>query len=283
MDWMERPNSADAAIDHYLQMGRYLQAAQMLQQAMRDEPEQALHAYRLGYCWYRLDRYEEAEAELVRALQLGFDAGKVHALLGHLYMETKRWIESEQAYLEALRHDPNDAAVHAAYAYLMKKTGHAKKAEQLMKTALRLGPDDEEVVRFRHLLGLASDNRKEQLAALERYLQVADNDVSKHIQLGLQAYYRKRMRTAREHFRQAFVLDPNDMDRVSHVLLAPLRLIDKMGGPAVFWVAAIGSTLLMRSLGWSRVSMVIGFVYMAFVIYSWLAVPLVKLIMKWRG
>jgi tetratricopeptide (TPR) repeat protein len=282
----------DSMIDHYMEMRRYEKVKDLIGQALADQPEEARYYYLLAVCAYNLDDYEEVDHHLKQAMAFGFHSQKVHQLYGHLYTETGQWVKAEQAYLEALRENPNDAPVHAAYAFLLKKTGHSDKADKLMQMAMQLDPNDSEVIRCRHLFGIASQNRKEQIHALELYMQVADNEITKEIQLGLNALFRNRTKAAREHFRQAFLMDPtnmrlaeimNDLDQVQHILMAPIRWINRIGGAAVFWIVGIGSISVTRALGWLQVSIVLLIIYISWVIYSWLATPLLKLINRIRG
>jgi tetratricopeptide (TPR) repeat protein len=288
----QQPSGIDLRIEHYLEMRRYEKVVELIGQKLAEEPEDGRLYYLLGICAFNMEDYHSAENHLKQALVLGYEPSIVHGLLGRTYAELEQWVQAEQAYLEALRESPNDARVHAAYAYLLKKTGHSQKADKLMQMALQLGPNDAEVIRYRHLFGLAKEDRIEQIRALEQYMQMADSEISKEIQLGLNALYRNRTKQAREHFRQAFVLDPtnkrladalNDLDQVQNVLMAPMRWISRIGGPAVFWVIGIGSISVTRALGLGQVSGILLIVYIAWVVYSWLATPLLKLINKIRG
>lgn len=292
MAQIRQSSNLNSMIEHYMGMHRYEKAKVLIGQALAEEPEEARYYYLLAVCAYHLDEYEDTELHLQRAMALGFDPEDVHQLYGHLYLETGQLVKAEQAYLESLRENPNNARVHAAYAFLLKKTGHSQKSDKLMQMAMQLDPNDSEVIRYRHLFGLADGDREEQIHALELYMQVADNEISKEVQLGLNAMYRNRTREAREHFRQAFLLDPsnrnlaevmNNLDQVQHIVMAPIRAINRIGGPAVFWIAGIGSITATRALGWGQVSAILLIIYISWVVYSWLATPLLKLINKIRG
>jgi tetratricopeptide (TPR) repeat protein len=284
--------AVERLIEHYLEMRRFDKVLELVGNQLAEEPEGSRWHYLMGATLYHVDRYDDAEQHLHRAMVLGFDAASVYEMLGHLLHETKRLVEAEQAFLEVLRLNPNHARVHGAYAALLKKTGHNRKADELMKEALRLDPDDPEVLRYRYMFGIAKSDRAEQIEAIERYMQAADSEVSIQMQLGLGALFRNDTRVAREHFREAFLMDPTNkqladlmvsMDQVQHVLHAPIRWVDRIGGPVVVWIAGVGSILGTQALGWPKVSIVLGIVYITFVVYSWVATPLVKLIMKLRG
>jgi len=279
-------------INHYMDMRRYAQASELIGQALANEPEEARYYYLLGFCSYQLDDYSAADEYLQKALALGYNPEPIYEIYGDLYTEQGEWIKAEQAYLDVLRLNPNDARVHAAYAYLLKKIGHPEKADRLMQMALQIDPEEPGVVRYRHLFGLANDDRLEQIRALEQYMQVADNELSKEVQLGLNSLFRNKTKAARVHFRNAYLMDPtnfqlaevlNDLDQVRHLMLLPVRAIQRMGGPAVFWVVGIGSIYGTRALGWDQATYVVLIVYITWVVYSWLVTPLLKLINKIRG
>jgi len=279
----------DSLISHYMGMGRYQQAINLIYESLAVNPEEGYLHYRLGLCHYYLDQLEEAELQLANALSFGFDREIIMEVQGHLCVEAGRWQEAEEAYLEVLRENPNDASVHAAYAYLMMKTGHQKKADQLLAAALRLDPDNAQALRYRFMF--ADKTREEKVEVLERYMHSTDSDTAKLIQLGLDCLYTNRYSRAREHFRQAYLLDPTNQnllevmksfDRDFHPLLAPLRVVGLIGGPGVMWVIGIGSIMGTRAMGWDKASLIVGGIYLLFVIYSWSALGIVSLVDKFR-
>lgn len=287
---MEKQQSASIElIEHYYQINRYDQVVKFIKNVMDEQIENARLWYMLGYSNYQLNCYEEAEEQLIESMRLG--AAREHALfiLGHLYMETEQYKKSEEAFLEALRIDPNDAQTHASYALLMKKLGHREKAKMLIGKALELEPGNPHVLRYYFRLeGLTSEKAK-RLQALEHYMNSGDSELSKLVQLGMHASLQNNTGEALEYFRQAFLLKPEDQQLLTileemtiqnHPLLMPLRLVERIGGPAVIWGIGIGMYFLLHLLGLNDLGTLWVFIYLLFVIYSWIAQPLVRTIRK---
>ncbi|MGM7634843.1 tetratricopeptide repeat protein [Bacillus sp. Hm123] len=279
-------------IEHYFDIERYEQVIALANEEMDQHLENGRIWYVLGYSYYALNHYEEAEEHLIEAIRLGYQPEFVLFILAYVYMETERWGESEKAFLESLRLEPNHAVTHAGYATLMKRVGHRKKATLLIKKALELDPENPQVLRSRYMLEGRSGNREQQILALEQYIHSADSDLAKVIHLGLDAIFRNRVKEAREYFRQAFLMKPDDqqllelleeLELASHPLYAPNRWIERVGGPAIFWILGVGLVLLLGMLEFTTASVLFAFAYMAIVIYSWMSEPLIKIIKKIRG
>lgn len=275
-------------INHYFMMNRYEQVIQMVSEALEDDIENELLWYYIGYSNYALNSYEEAEQQLIEALNLGYQPETIYYILGNQYMKTERWQESEEMFLESLRIDPNFAEAHASYALLMSMTGHKKKAKLLIKKAYELNPESPSVLRLKYLL---STNNSDQVLALEQYINSAESEVAKSMHLGLEATYRGNIKEAREHFRQAYLLNPEDQnvlelledfELASHPLLTPLRLMHKVGGPAVFWLLGIGGGVLLLLIDLDTIAILWLRIYVIFAIYTWVAEPLVRLLRKIR-
>lgn len=277
---------------HYIDMGRYESAVNYVKEALSDEPDDGYLHYLLGICYYHLDCYKEAEEQYGLAHKYEYDVETLSKMLGHLYTDVGRLEDAESAYLEALHLNPNNADVHASYAYLMGKSGHKQKSDLLIRKARELDPINPTVLRINHLLQLADSNKEEQIRSLERFVYHADTDASVHVQAGLHALYTDKEKQAKEHFRQAYLLDPTSqlllnilksLDRHTHPMLIPLTWVNRMGGPAVIWGCAIGSVLLTSALGWSKLTLWIISIYLIFVIYSWTAVGILKFKSRGRG
>ncbi|WP_203363404.1 tetratricopeptide repeat protein [Bacillus sp. REN10] len=279
-------------IEHYFDIGRYQQVIDLVKEEMDQHLENGRIWYILGYSHYVLNHYEEAEGHLIEAIRLGYEPEMALYILAHVYMETERWVESEKAFLESLRLHPNNASIHAGYATLMKKTGHHKKAKALIEKALELDPEDPQALRSHYLLEGRNGNREQQVLLLERYMQSADSDLAKVIHLGLDAIFRNRVKEAKDYFRQAYLMNPHDqellelledLELASHPLYAPNRLIERVGGPGMFWLIGIGLTFLLSALGFTTASVICLFIYVTIAISSWLTEPLIKIIRKVRG
>ena len=279
-------------IEHYFFLDRFEQVIALLPKVLEEEPENAYLWYMLGYSNYALDKFDDAEQQLFEALRLGLDAETVFYILGRLYLETESWQESEEMFLETLRLNPNNAEAHAFYAWLMKKTGNKKKAKLLINKALEIDSENSEALRLHFYIEGVNENRKEQVLALERYLNSGDSEMTKLLQLGIDAMFRDKVKEAKEYFRQAYLLNPEEKDLLetlkefeiaSHPLMAPNRMANKVGGPIGAWFIGVGMAFLLMLIGLEQVAIVWSVCYGVWALYTWVSEPLVKVIMKAKG
>lgn len=243
-------------IQHYFNIDKFDRVVELAKDALQEHNQNEMLWFMLGYSNFQLDNYFEAEEQLIESMNLGYDKEVVFRVLGHTYMEMGQLKEAEDVFLETLRLNPNNAEAHASYAYLMKKTGHRKKAKQLLKKAMELDPSNSYVLRMYYQMEVMNSNDDlERIQVLEKYMQSGDSEISKHIQLGVTAIFRGKMKEARTHFRQAYLLNPENkellealeaMEIAAHPLLAPNRLIDRFGGPAVFWILYVAIIFILQ-------------------------------------
>lgn len=278
------------AIEHYFAIDKFDRVVELGKKALESRYDDAFLWYMLGYSNYRLKKYEEAEEQLFQSADLGYNRDIILYILGHIYIETERWKDAEDAFLEALRIDTNDAHIHASYAYLMKIMGHRKKARLLLEKALELDPTNSSALRmYFQTEALVNNSEKERMTVLEQYMQSDDTEISKHVQLGLNAAFQDRAKEARDHFRQAYLLNPENMELLktveemeiaAHPLMAPNRLIDRMGGPISFWLLYIVSVIILFVLNLDELGTYWAIAYIFIAIYTWISESLVRLIRK---
>lgn len=271
---------------YYISIRRFPQARRILQDLLAQEPQNPELLHLLAVCAYSLDQYEEAN-HLCQQLRAAADPAdpRAEALLGRIALEQEEYPEAELHLLAALRLDPQDGSTMALYAHLLLMAGHEKKARQVLEEALRLDPDDETVLQVRYRFHQAKGQLQGELEALERYMIHGSNEVNKLLTAARTAIFRRRYREARELVREAFLLDPTDqalltilrqMVTESHPLMAPLRWVDRIGGPGVIWIGAMVIAFGSRALGWTALGGAFVTLYLLYVIYSWVVPPLLR-------
>lgn len=276
---------------HYYDMNRYEQAKEHFQQALAEAPTNTTLLYMLSYCEFELDNYEEAYELIVDTLEKGLITEYVYQLLGLILRAQKKWYEAEQAMLQALSINPQEPGVIASYAYLMYETGHLKKAKLLMDEARRIEPENQTVLHYQFYMNLIDDNKKQQRDTLEKYIQVADDELPKLLKIGEEAYFRDDYKTAKEALVQAFLLDPtNDrvkelldaIDRETHIVFLPNRLVDKLGGTLGTWAISIGIIMLLSYFAPAALGYYLVFI-IVFSIYTWTSPLIYKIVCKVRS
>ena len=276
---------------HYLELGRFQAAKTSLSPLLAQNPTDGHLHYLMAFSLWGLDQGEEALVSCQEALANGYVSDLCYCLLGRIQMELEQCVEAEESFLAALSENPQNAEAMAAYGFLMLKTGHGKKARRLLAEALRLDPDDETVLHFNFFYFLAKDLRGEQLEMISRYLLRVGPDVRHFINAGLADLFRKDWRSARENFRQAYLLEPTNPNLLAlleyvvkrtHPFFWPLNFVDRLGGPAVVWLLAVVVVMVLGSLKQYVLMGIFVIGYLLYAIYSWLVNPLYNLLQRIR-
>ncbi len=272
---------------HYLSINRIDSADNLLRQLLANYPEEGLLYYLLAECQFVSENLDDALTSCSDALQKGHPPEDCALLSGKIHLESGNAAESEAAFLEALRLDPENAESFAAYGFLMLKSGFEKKAQKLLQEAMRLDPEDESVLNYCFSFQLAKNNPEEQLSILKKQLLSSSSEINNFLNIGMRAYFMEDYKSAEENFRQAFLLDPTNEDilellqdtaKLAHPLYLPQRLIMKIGGVPVFWLAVVGILLVLYLLNFEEAAVIFAICYVAICVYTWVTPLLYKLI-----
>ncbi|UED68156.1 MULTISPECIES: tetratricopeptide repeat protein [Brevibacillus] len=273
---------------HYYNMNRYQQAKEHLEKALAEDPNDTDALFWMSYSEYCLKNYEEAHRLCRDIIQKGMMTENVYELLGVILLAEKKWYEAEQAFLQAISLNPVEADVIANYAYLMIETGHLKKAKMLLAEAKRIDSMNSLVLHCQFYLDLIHNRKKQQQESLMAYIQIADDERSKLQTIGEAAYFRGDYRIAKENLIQAFLLDPNNsrvkelldsIDRVTHIVFLPNRIVKKLGGTLVAWVLSLALILLTILIARPYVRDVAVFLFL-FNVYTWISPFIYNLVTK---
>lgn len=274
---------------YYYEIGRYEQTINKLDQLMALKPNDNYTLYLKASCLFHLNKYNEAEEYCKDALNYGFSICECNYLLGLIFMDSDKYIKAEECFLESLRENPHRADVIATYGYLMLNTGNDKKSAKLMEEALRIDSQNETVLHYRFYYYLAKNKREDQIEILEEYLQVANSEVTKFIKIGMMEFCSGNYKEARENFKQAFLLDPTNehilsilqsAEEGSNILFLPQRIISRLGGPAVIWIAMIITVMILVKMKLSKAAGIVSMLYVAICIYTWVSRGVYKLITR---
>lgn len=153
---------------------QFTAALAMLDQVPSDDPLVGLAGLRRAVVLDRLDRTDDAIAQL-RAIAAAFPtASQPHARLGDMFRGRQRWAEAAAAYSEAIRRVPAPAAVHWPLLYsrgvALERAGDWPAAEADFRRALELSPEQPFVLNY---LGYTWVERGEHLAEARRMLERA--------------------------------------------------------------------------------------------------------------
>ncbi|MCM4077521.1 hypothetical protein [Paractinoplanes hotanensis] len=240
----------------------------------------------------QLDRWTEVGDAARAALAAnGPDPGLL-LWLGRAEHEARRDQQAERAFLDGLALAPNDVDLLCAYADLCAGDGQLEKAGKLVDLAAARAPQAPVVYATRIQLAHArGDDREAQRISREFVGAHPDNPVA-HALLGGTSAARGHVDAAYEGFRQAAAARPTEQVfaesamelRVArHPLMRPLRPILRFGALKT-WLVAVTLIIGLRAIGLPVLGGLLGFVWLAFCVYSWVVPPLVRkwVLRSWR-
>lgn len=272
-----------------------------------DRPEQALaelsrlggaaatdrRAYRLRVAALaRLDRWDEVAATARHGLaEVGPDA-ELLGRLGQALHERGELAAAERALLDALALDAHDPWLLCQYAGLCASVGQPDKAGRLLERAAAVAPDSPAVHATRVQLAYARGDDREAERVAREFLGRHPDDPAALAMHGGMSVTTGRVGQAHRSFARAVAHDPTDADyaeaawesRVyAHPLLLPLRPLYRFG--VRLWLVAAGSILALNLVGLSGVAAVVGLTWALYCVWSWVAPPLVRRLVRgrWRA
>jgi tetratricopeptide (TPR) repeat protein len=148
-----------------------------------------------------------------------------------------------------------------------------------MAEAMRLDPENAVVLNYQLMFHIFENNKNHQVDTLHRIINSTSSELIKLINLGIYNIHNKNYKTARENFRQAFLLNPTDkdllatledLDKNCSILFLPNRLIDKIGAPIV-WLSFIALIIILGFLNLKTLQGAIALVYVSLALYTWIA------------
>jgi Tfp pilus assembly protein PilF len=87
------------------------ESLEMIEKAVKLEPENGAYLDSYGWILYRLGKYKEAEEQLKKALDIIKDDSLIHEHLGDAYKAQGKLQEADQQWRKALELDPNNQEI----------------------------------------------------------------------------------------------------------------------------------------------------------------------------
>ncbi|MWC29292.1 tetratricopeptide repeat protein [Paenibacillus sp. MMS18-CY102] len=237
-------------IDHYMNISRHDKAAELIRQALADDPLNDRLHYQAAVACYHLDQYPKARKHLQQAYQSGFPPVQVHHLEGMMYADEEQWSLAEDHYLAALHTHPHAASVLASYASLLIRLGHREQGLEMLAEARRIDPGNIQVIKHSLYYEVARNLEQKQMINLEQLVKHENNKSALSVELGIKEYYSGNYKLAKKHFREAYISNPTNsqllknvqiVERKTNIFLLPHHLSERIGGlPFLwFWITAI--------------------------------------------
>ncbi|MCB2053409.1 MAG: tetratricopeptide repeat protein [Geminicoccaceae bacterium] len=193
------------------------EAAALLRRLANQRPERADALVALGDLLRREERYAEAADAYSDALARITKPGPGHWRLlyarGIAYERTDRWPEAEADFLAALEIDPDQPFVLNYLGYSWVDRGeHLDRGKEMLRRAIELRPDDGFIVDSLGWAHYRLGEYDDAVAQLERAVELTPDDPVINDHLG-DAYWRVgREREARFQWERALTFEPTEAD-----------------------------------------------------------------------
>jgi tetratricopeptide (TPR) repeat protein len=284
----EAPDRARELARHYLEVDQPQRALEALARARGDELEDPEIWALRGWALIDLDRFDEAAAVARDALARWVDDVDFLRLLAVAEAHRDHLAQAEEAVLAALRAEPDDPHLLCAYADALMRGGQLDKARAVLELAEQSDPDETLVLRMRLNLAYLRCRDGEARRLAEELLSRDADDYQGQVMLGGLDMEKVRLRSAERRFGSAIRTDPSSPGiarsaRIVRTMRRPLfwpLLPFERFGPGPTWLVAVALILGLGAAGLETASTVVALVWLALVIYSWTAGPLLERRMK---
>ncbi len=122
--------------------GMYQDAIRLLKQSLDRDPSFWWANYNLGYTYYRIDRLDEAEKYLLRAISIYPNKPSEFLYLGLTELKKGRLQAAEAALRQAIKLRPDLAGNHFALGMVLKLEGNLSAALEEFQAELAISPDE---------------------------------------------------------------------------------------------------------------------------------------------
>jgi len=124
----------------FLDQGRYQEAANQFNEALRINPNYTEAHYNLGSAFLDQGRYQEATNQFNEALRINPNFAEAHNNLGNVFLNQGKYQGATNQYSEALRINPNYPEAHNNLGNVLLDQGRYQEATNQYNEALRINP-----------------------------------------------------------------------------------------------------------------------------------------------
>lgn len=165
----------------------------------------------IGKCYIDLDRLDEAEATLQKALALGDDAVGFHNL-GVVLERRDRGVEAEQSYRRAVELSPGLASARNNLGVLVASKGQLDEAARLLLESIRLDPGEANAYANMSALRLQQHGVPEAMQYARLAIELEPRHADAHANLGVALAQSGDFDAAQRELEAALAIDPRHVN-----------------------------------------------------------------------
>ncbi len=283
-----------------LEQGRHEMAEKELRQAIAEGSDPAFARSLLALCLCERKRYDEATNEAREAIVSQPDFAFAHYAHAQVMIQRRRIDEAVAPAEEALRLDPENANYFALMAQIRMEQREWTKALEAAEQGLALDAEDIACNNLRAAALVQLGRREEAGATIDSALARQPENAWTHANRGWTLLHQSDPKKAMDHFREALRLEPgNEWARagiveaikarnpIYGIMLRYFLFMNRLSGRAQWFIiiGALFGSRVLRSLAKSNPALSpwiypILYVYAAFVVMTWISVPLFNLILR---
>ncbi len=281
-------------VERLLEVGRAHDAQRLLTPHLQENPTDFDALVLASRAFHALGDHTQARALLDTALSQSPHDVEARLHLFHLQEDGQEYAAAEETILALLRDLPENGHLYALYSGLMFDTLHLEKARQLVNEAQRLNPSSSYARVLDISLSLIEGRGQSSTAALaELVCENPDSAPVLYIAVDI-LLKRHRDRQALELAQMLVRLNPAHKETLelyvnlrvrTHPLMWPLGPMKRWGWAAsvVLWGIMMFSLQIARRFLSPAAAGVVALFFITYIAYSWLAPPLIRRWVLWRG
>jgi tetratricopeptide (TPR) repeat protein len=283
-----------------LEQSRYPEAEREFRQALAQEPNHAGAHALLALCLIERNQNAEATGEAQQAIHLDPEEWFGYYVLSLVYSHRNQQDEALKAVRAAIVLAPTSAVLWATQAAVLFDQGQWQAALESAETGLQHDAEDVRCANLRAMALVKLGRKKEAESVIAEALRNEPDNPFSHANQGWAMLEQRRIREAKDHFREALRLDPIlDLARAGmlealkagnpayRLLLSYFLWMAKLS-PGARWGVVIGLYVAFRVL--RNVSREMPdaapyvfpllAAYLVFALFSWLGVPVFNLVLR---
>lgn len=165
----------DETADNAMRRQDYEAGIFLHQRLLKNQPENALALYHLGYAYGQTGEHESEVSCYEKAITLGLKEDRIFFNLGMAYGELSEWKKSIPAFQSALTIDPDNADNHFGLALAYQGSFADQSAEEEFLKAIKINPEHLDAHLYLSMLYADHGDLQKARSQLRTILQVDPN------------------------------------------------------------------------------------------------------------